>query len=322
MATMVRNNISYTANTSYVSITTCNSVPGTTTGSTTSTTTIDARNPSTVTATTQEKKYDWRAMIKRDGRLLIITISIIVVMNIPYIKWLLYPFSIFSTWVHELCHGIAAIFVGGRVQKLLIFPDTSGLAYTAIPAGNGRRAFVASAGYQGTAVIGCLLLLFRRTKRGPRSGTMTLAVTMLLSTAIWIRNAFGFCMIALFGIVLAVCGWKLNSTWIRNVYTCVAVTTALNAITNVHDLFGSNQVVNGEPSSTDAQTMSETAGGPSWFWALLWLFIALLMAAVGLVFAVPGPDEAADFKCCGVCVDFGVFDVCNKRRRVGGSTTT
>lgn len=262
----------------------------------------------------QHKRWSWREMIKRDGRLLIITLGVIVLMNIPYIKYIFYPLDVFSTYVHEFCHGFSALLVGGRVEKILIFPDTSGLAYTALPPGNGRRAFVAASGYQGTAIVGCLLLIFRRTKRGPRSGTMTLAIVMLLTTAIWIRNVFGFIMIALLGITLAVCAWKLPSARIRDVYTCVAVTTTLNAITNVADLFGSAQYVNGEPSQTDAHTLSETIGGPSWIWALLWLLFAIVMAGVGLVFAIPGPDESADFKCCGVCIDLGVFDVCNKRR--------
>jgi len=262
----------------------------------------------------KHKRWSWRETAKRDGRLLIITLAIIILINIPFIKYILYPFSLFSTYVHEFCHGFSALLVGGRVQKLLIFPDTSGLAYTSLPSGNGRRAFVAASGYQGTAIVGCLLLIFRRTKRGPRTGTMTLAIVMLLSTAIWIRNAFGFIMIALLGIILAVCAWKLPSARIRDVYTCVAVTTTLNAITNVYDLFGSVQYVDGQPSQTDAHTLADTIGGPSWIWALLWLLFAIVMAGVGLVFAIPGPDEPADFKCCGVCIDLGVFNICNKRR--------
>lgn len=282
-------------------------------GATTSTN-ITTTSPVAVGNAQQHKRWSWKEMIKRDGRLLIITFAIIVLMNIPFIKYVLYPFSIFSTYVHEFCHGFSALLVGGRVQKLLIFPDTSGLAYTSLPPGNGRRAFVAASGYQGTAIVGCLLLIFRRTKRGPRTGTMTLAIVMLLSTAIWIRNVFGFIMIALLGIILVVCAWKLPSARIRDVYTCVAVTTTLNAITNVVDLFGSNQYVNGEPSQTDAHTVADTIGGPSWIWALLWLLFAVVMAGVGLVFAIPGPDESADFKCCGVCIDLGVFNICNKRR--------
>ena len=93
-------------------------------------------------ATQQHKRWSWGEMIKRDGRLLIITLAIIILMNIPFIKWLLYPFSIFSTYVHEFCHGFSALLVGGRVQKLLIFPDASGLAWLFLSSPMAGRHFV------------------------------------------------------------------------------------------------------------------------------------------------------------------------------------
>jgi hypothetical protein len=252
----------------------------------------------------------FRETFKRDGRLLLITVAILIVMNIPYLNWVLYPFTIFSTWIHELCHGLAAILAGGRINKLLIFTDTSGLAYTS-GVSAARRGFVASAGYQGTAVIGCLLLLVRRTKRGPRTGTMGIAFLMVLSVILWIRNAFGIVFVGVMGLVLGGVAWKLPSTHMRNVYVCLAVTTCLNAITSVHNLFGSSQMVNGEPSSTDAHTMAELKGGTSITWAILWLILALILTFTGIVFAIPGTDEVADFVWCGVCQDFGAFRICN-----------
>eukprot|EP00568_Trieres_chinensis_P000274 CAMPEP_0183308524 /NCGR_PEP_ID=MMETSP0160_2-20130417/22309_1 /TAXON_ID=2839 ORGANISM="Odontella Sinensis, Strain Grunow 1884" /NCGR_SAMPLE_ID=MMETSP0160_2 /ASSEMBLY_ACC=CAM_ASM_000250 /LENGTH=267 /DNA_ID=CAMNT_0025472379 /DNA_START=128 /DNA_END=928 /DNA_ORIENTATION=- len=212
----------------------------------------------------EKKRRDLRQIIKRDGRLLLITILIVILMNIPFVKWVLYPFTIFSTWIHEMCHGMAALIVGGRIHKLLIFADTSGLAYTSLPPGPSRYAFVVSAGYQGTAVVGFLLLLFRRTKRGPRSGTVALGLVMILSTAIWIRNVFGCIAIPLIGIGLCLCGWKLPSARMRDVYVCVAVTCTWNAITSVHDLFGSAHYVNGDPTDTDAHSMGNAVGGPFW----------------------------------------------------------
>ena len=251
----------------------------------------------------------FRESFTRDGRLLIITLLIIICMNIPIIKWILYPFTIFSTWIHELCHGLAAILTGGSISKIMIYPDTSGLAYTA--ASPNRRGFIASAGYQGTAIIGCLLLLFRRTKRGPRTGTMIIAVMMILSACIWIRNIFGFIFIFIFGIILVGSAWKLPSTYIKNVYIILAVTCTLNAITSVKDLFGSNYVVNGTTSSTDAHTMSDVVGGSYILWAVLWLFLAIICTLIGILFAIPGPDEVADFTCCGICQDYGCFKLCN-----------
>ena len=267
----------------------------------------------------------FRETFTRDGRLLIIILLIIICMNIPIIKWILYPFTIFSTWIHELCHGLSAILVGGSISKIMIYPDTSGLAYTA--ANPNRRGFIASAGYQGTAIIGCLLLLFRRTKRGPRTGTMIIALMMILSACIWIRNVFGFIFIFIFGIILVGGAWKLPSTYIKNVYIILAVTCSLNAITSVHDLFGSNYMVNGTVStSTDAHTMSDVVGGSYILWAVLWLFLAIICTLIGILFAIPGPDEVADFTCCGICQDYGCFKLCNypgqrctKRMFGGGS---
>lgn len=309
-------------------------VPATTATTTTTTTTatdasVDNTNTTANTGSAADaaSKKTWnqyfRESFQRDGRLLLITLGILICMNIPIIKWGLYPFTIFSTWIHELCHGLAAVMVGGKINKILIFPDTSGLAYTVLPNSN-RRGFVSSAGYQGTAVIGFLLLIFRRTKRGPRSGTMAIACMMLLSCILWIRNWFGFIFIFCMGLVLVGLAWKLPSTHIRNLYMVLAVTCSLNAITSVHDLFGSNYVVNGQSTSTDAHTMAELKGGSYLVWAILWLFLACILTLAGIVFAIPGPDEVADFTCCGVCQDFGLFKLCNypgqrwTRRITGG----
>mmetsp|Transcript_6259 Transcript_6259/g.13560 ORF Transcript_6259/g.13560 Transcript_6259/m.13560 type:complete len:326 (-) Transcript_6259:121-1098(-) len=212
---------------------------------------------------------------KRDGRLLLIAISILVVMNLPLVRWILYPFLIFSTWIHEMCHAIAGLMSGGSVQNLKIYPDGSGLAYVS----TSNLAFVYSAGYQGTAVVGCLLLILRRTKSGPRSGTMALAVAIVLTCLIWVRSFFGFFFLFGLGIALGAAAWKLPSTHIRNLYIILAVTCTLNSITSIQVLFGENQVVNGQPSSTDAHMMAVIQGGNHAMWALLWLVFALFLCS-------------------------------------------
>lgn len=259
----------------------------------------------------QKKKWSFREMLTRDGRLVGITIVLIIIMNIPYVSWALYPFSIFSTWIHETCHGIAALMVGGQIQKLEIYPDTSGLAFTIIP--SSRRGFVATAGYQGTAVVGMLLLLFRRTKRGPRGGMAFLSFIMLLTVALWIRNIFGIVAMIVLSVSLGACAWKLPSTPKNYVYSCLAVMCTLNTITSVKGLFGSEQYVNGQPAgSTDAHAMAEAVGGTYWMWAIIWLLWALIMTVIGLLFAIPGPNEEALFGCCGACVERGCCNYLNK----------
>lgn len=245
----------------------------------------------------------------RDGRLVLITIGALILMNIPFLWWAMYPFIIYSTWIHEMCHALAALMVGGSVSNLAIYPDGSGLAYVGVSRG---LSMVYSSGYQGTAVVGFLLLIFRRTKRGPRTGTMVLACAMLLSCLIWIRNIFGFIFILSMGLVLAGLAWKLPSFHIRNLYVFLAVMCSLNAITHVRYLFGSSFVVNGSQQQTsDAHSMGEFTGTSYLLWATLWLILAIVMTILGIVFAIPGPDEVADFTCCGTCQDIGCFTLCN-----------
>merc|ERR1712183_356473 len=134
----------------------------------------------------------------------------------------------------------------------------------------------------------------------------------VLTCLIWVRSFFGFFFLFGLGIALGVAAWKLPSTHIRNLYIILAVTCTLNSITSIQVLFGENQVVNGQPSSTDAHMMAVIQGGNHVMWALLWLVFALFCAAIGILLAIPGPDQVADFAICGVCQDMGLFHLCNR----------
>lgn len=277
--------------------------------------TPSATSPTSASALERKTKKSWGEYLgetmRRDGRFVLITIAIIICMNVPYLRWLLYPFTIFSTWIHEICHGLAAEMVGGDIIKLEIFPDGSGLAYNSFTRRKGL-GFVTSAGYQGTAVIGCLLLLVRRTKRGPRTGCLAIALFMILSVLLWIRNAFGMAYGIFMGSALVGVALFLPSQHMRNVYVLLAVTCSLNAITAVRTLFGNSYMVNGQTSSTDAHTMATLKDGTTvGLWATIWLLWSIILTMVGIVFAVPGADEVADFTICGVCQDAGCFRLCN-----------
>lgn len=137
--------------------------------------------------------------VKRDKQLLLSIVAMVFLMNVQQLSYLLYPFKIFSTWIHELSHGTAAILTGGGIEKLLIYPDTSGLAWTYTDGSNFKRGFVASGGYTGTAVLGMILLLFRRTHRGPTCGMIGISVIILLSCILYVRNTFALVFLPIMG---------------------------------------------------------------------------------------------------------------------------
>jgi hypothetical protein len=46
--------------------------------------------------------------LRKERNLLVAAVLLILCMNISTGRYVLYPFMIFSTWVHEMCHGTCA----------------------------------------------------------------------------------------------------------------------------------------------------------------------------------------------------------------------
>mmetsp|Transcript_4983 Transcript_4983/g.7555 ORF Transcript_4983/g.7555 Transcript_4983/m.7555 type:complete len:327 (+) Transcript_4983:106-1086(+) len=227
---------------------------------------------------------------------------IVILLNVPFGQYILYPFLIFSTWIHEMCHGIAALLLGGKVLWLAIYPNGSGLAHTLLPLTCGRfgMSFFASAGYVGTAMLGGILLLFRRTKRGPRFGLYGIGSCLLLSCLFWVRTIFGLAMLLPMGLLLIMCGscQQTSSWWIvGHMYALVAATCCLNAVTSIQVLFTTtSQEIGGTVRSSDAVAVAEQLMLPPFVWASLWLILALLMSLIGIVFVIDNDDQSSSAK--------------------------
>lgn len=227
--------------------------------------------------------------IKRDKPLLVAILAMVICLNIRYLRYILYPFMIFSTWVHEMCHGLAALLTGGGIKEFFVYPDGGGLAYTWTTGENWKRVFVASAGYVGTALLGGILLLFRRTHRGPTIGLIGIACAILLSVAMYVRNGFAIGILIVMAVILLLCTWKLKARLVAYLYSFLAATCSFNAFTTIKYLFASGQgYVNGNPVNSDAHTVAEYAGGTYIMWATIWMVFAIVMSTIGLLFAFDG----------------------------------
>ena len=243
----------------------------------------DIREERLIQRQTRQHTQPWILFfINRERYLFVAVLALMFLMNFSTGRYVLYPFKIFSTWVHEMCHGMAAILSGGYIAKLQIFPDGSGLATTA----SQHRGFVAAAGYPGTSVTGGLLLLFRRTTLGPTIGTLGLGFALLLSVVLYVRNDWGMIALSMEGVFLLLCGWKLPAAILDHLYSFLALTVSMNAIENIHDLYGSDEgYVNGELRNTDAHTVAEVRGGDYRMWATKWLCLSIAMTVAGIFLA-------------------------------------
>ena len=71
---------------------------------------------------------------KRITLLVILGLGSLMLWHTPFGALLLYPFTILTTWFHEMGHGIGAIFMGERFEQLEIYPDGSGVALSQVSA--------------------------------------------------------------------------------------------------------------------------------------------------------------------------------------------
>lgn len=224
-----------------------------------------------------------RGFANAEGRLLLALATLVLLLNLPGGRWILWPFQFFSTWIHELCHGLAAMAVGGRLERMALYNDGSGLAWTTTSGSRTARALVASAGYLGTATVGAAMLLARREALAGRWGLILLGGLMAGTALLFVRNGFGFVAALVLGAGLVAAGLRLPPTWSGALFTFLAAATCLNALTSIQTLFGSRLIVGGVPTAmSDAHTVAEALWLPSFVWASLWGVVSIVLVVAAL----------------------------------------
>jgi hypothetical protein len=188
----------------------------------------------------------------------------------PWGPLLLYPFTLFTTWIHECSHAVMAVVTGGSVSSITIRPDTSGLTRSLMPASRAAQGLVASAGYLGASAVGCLLMAATRVEKRTRPILWSIGAFMLATAVLWMRNPFGLVVVVAWGITLLALARKGGGGATGFFLSVLAIQVALNAVYDIRILF----LVHGR---SDADTMARLFLVPAWFWAGAWMAASLAM---------------------------------------------
>jgi Peptidase M50B-like len=225
--------------------------------------------------------------------------------NLPFGGVVLYPFKLLATWLHELSHALAMVITGAGVDRVLIYRDTSGLAYASGSASAFGAAVIAAAGYMGTPLWGAILLLATPTARAARIALVGLAVLMVLSVGFVVEptpegEQFGpYATLAIAG-AIAACGIALPARLRLFCAHFIAAQACINALLDIRVLLRPMQVIDGVVSGhSDAYVMADATFGhvppwTIWFWAVVWLAwsVAVLFIALRLAARRHSPESA------------------------------
>ena len=212
--------------------------------------------------------------------------------NLPFGGVLLYPFKLLATWLHELSHGLAMILTGAGFDHVLIYRDTSGLAYGSAAAGGVSRAAIAAAGYMGTPLWGAVLLVVTPNARLARWALLLLA-GLLIGTALTVINradgdAFGPWAVGAIGAACAAAALLVPARWRLEIAHFIAAQSCVNSILDIRVLLRPSQVVGGQVAgASDAHNMAAATFGTTatwavWTWAIVWLLWSLGVLYVAL----------------------------------------
>jgi len=201
--------------------------------------------------------------------LLATTIACIFFAIMPFSSSLLYPITLFVTYVHEMCHALAAIITGGHVYGITISPDMSGTTTTS----GGVGWLISSAGYVGTVFIGLISIHLIRVHSG-LAPVILIAFVFIMAIAILFtlgNSFFGTIWGCLIGIGLCVLLNIGPKFLIELVTTFISIQLLLNAFYDLKTLF----ILSGTGVHTDALNMQNDTGIPAVVWASIWISISV-----------------------------------------------
>nr|WP_235775605.1 MULTISPECIES: M50 family metallopeptidase [Paenibacillus] len=202
-------------------------------------------------------------------------------------RWI--PFSSLfrnlDTMIHEFGHAAVTLLLSGRVLRIELYADHSGVTYSAVQAGF-RSVLVALAGYTSASLFA--LLLFRLYVKGRKDWGLILSTAVaVVMLALYVRGSFG--MLWLTGFACLNMIMLMAGNGIRTFYYLL-----LAFLTLEESVVGALYLVfaaAGSPGGAgDATNLARLTGVPAVFWAILFLAFALICAkwALGAFFQSKG----------------------------------
>jgi hypothetical protein len=215
--------------------------------------------------------------------LLVALLATLVLWNVPYGWFVLYPFKLFATWLHESAHGVVMVATGVGFDHMEIYSDASGLAFMRSGAGPTAAAFIAAAGYMGAPLLGGVFLVLGQTRRGARSVLLALAIMLGVTALFFVRNDFGLTAVSIGAGALATAALLAPEPLAIFLVNFVAAQACINAVLDIRVLFRANLVVNGvNVGGSDAHNMAAVTFGTAFSWATIWLGWSLVVFFVAL----------------------------------------
>lgn len=196
---------------------------------------------------------------------------------IPFGRLIGRPLVLFSTYAHEMGHGLAALAVGGKFLNFQMWANGSGVAQTMTSGSDTARALVSLGGLVGPALMSALLFILATRPRWARHVLMGLGVVCGLSVLLVVRNLFGVLFVSGAAATMIATGWFGSQRVAHFGLVFLSTQLALTVFSRADYLFMPTARTAQGDMPSDVANIADALGMPFWFWGAL---IALLSAAL------------------------------------------
>jgi hypothetical protein len=199
----------------------------------------------------------------------------------------LYPFKLLVVLMHESGHAAATLLVGGSVQSIRVDPNEGGLTQSLLVPTLLRRVIVSSAGYVGSTISGCVLLVLAAKAKQARWPLFALAGWTGLVLLLWVRD--GFTLLFALGstaALLAAARWG-PPLFRRGLLVFLATFSALYALFDIKD----DLLHLGPAVGSDADTLAQITFVPAIVWGLGWGLLSLALLLLTLRYVLRAPES-------------------------------
>ena len=214
--------------------------------------------------------------------LILSTLAVLMIWQVPYGRQLLYPLTLLATYAHEMGHGITALLTGSDFDHLVLHADGSGMAMWRGNPGRLATALIAAGGLVGPTFAGIGLLLVSRKPRYARTVLASMAAFIVLTVVLWSRNVFGVVFLLAVAATLFIAARTLPQAAASFLLHFIAATLCLSWFNHLGYLFSAQAVVNGVAMPSDSSVIAQALWLPYWFWGGLLALFSLAVAAWGI----------------------------------------
>ncbi len=218
---------------------------------------------------------------------LLLTLFIFLLLQLPGLTFIQYPFRLLGTWFHEMGHGVTALLLGGKFRHLEIYENGGGVAYSSVSNSylpyNIARALTAAGGLIGSTIAGSICIVAAKKPKTTTYALGSLLFVIILSLILYIRSFWGILILSAFALGLVIIFKLKNASLQKSTLLFLGLQAVLSSYYELGYLFTKQFERFGKINYSDTETIAQNTFGTYWFWGIIISIINLYIITKAIV---------------------------------------